>query len=102
MVIANSEGGLYGAMGTANDLGDMKEDKEDLECARNLGKRMAELLERAEQAWPASSRTGRGGSQGPDVAYTQHEIMCRPCGICFRVRPDVLRDQPGDRCGDGD
>ncbi len=44
MVLANSEGGLFGAMGVGNDRGEVKEDKEALKSARNLGKRVAYLL----------------------------------------------------------
>jgi hypothetical protein len=46
MIVANPKGGLFGAMGTANDRGDIRKDKEGLRSARELGERMAELLER--------------------------------------------------------
>lgn len=46
MVVANPKGGLFGAMGTAYERGDALKDKEGLESARELGDRMAELLER--------------------------------------------------------
>ncbi len=45
MMPANCSGGLSGAMGVGNDRGDVREDKEGLESARNLGKRMAFLLQ---------------------------------------------------------
>ena len=44
MIAANPSGGLFGAMGTANDRGDIRKDKEGLKSARDLGTRMAELL----------------------------------------------------------
>ena len=44
MIVANSSGGLYGAMGVGNDRGDVRNDLEGLKSARNLGKRMVELL----------------------------------------------------------
>ena len=44
MVPGNCPGGLYGAMGVGNDRGDVREDKEGMESARNLGKRMAFLM----------------------------------------------------------
>jgi multimeric flavodoxin WrbA len=44
MIVANSSGGLYGAMGVGNDPGDVKSDLEGLKSAGNIGKRMAELL----------------------------------------------------------
>jgi multimeric flavodoxin WrbA len=44
MIVANSSGGLFGAMGVGNDRGDVKKDLEGLMSARSLGKRMAELL----------------------------------------------------------
>jgi multimeric flavodoxin WrbA len=46
MIVAGPDGGMPGAMGTANDKGDMRKDKEGLKSARELGKRMAELLKR--------------------------------------------------------
>jgi multimeric flavodoxin WrbA len=44
MQLANAGGGAYGAMGTANDKGEIAEDEEGLASARALGKRMAHLL----------------------------------------------------------
>jgi len=44
IIIANPSGGLLGAMGTANDRGDIRKDKEGLKSARELGERMAELM----------------------------------------------------------
>ncbi|HEX9907442.1 MAG TPA: flavodoxin family protein [Thermoplasmata archaeon] len=49
MVVASPEGGLFGAMGTARNRGDIKKDKEGLKSARSLGSRMAELLKRMAQ-----------------------------------------------------
>ena len=46
MIPANPKGGLFGAMGTADKKGDIKKDKDGLKSARELGVRMAELLER--------------------------------------------------------
>jgi multimeric flavodoxin WrbA len=44
MIVANSSGGLYGAMGVGNDRGEVMSDQEGLKSARSLGKRMVELL----------------------------------------------------------
>lgn len=44
MLVANCEGGLYGAMGVGNDAGEVGKDSEALKSARNLGKRIAQLL----------------------------------------------------------
>ena len=44
VIVASPKGGLFGAMGTASDRGDIKKDKEALKNARELGTRMAELL----------------------------------------------------------
>ncbi len=44
MQLANAGGGGYGAMGTANDKGDMAKDEEGLESAKALAARMAHLL----------------------------------------------------------
>ena len=44
VIVASPKGGLFGAMGTANDRADIKKDKEGLKSARELGSRMAELL----------------------------------------------------------
>ncbi|MDH3366081.1 MAG: flavodoxin family protein [Thermoplasmata archaeon] len=44
MQLANAGGGAYGAMGTANDKGEIVKDEEGLESARALGKRVAHLL----------------------------------------------------------
>lgn len=46
MIVANSEGGLYGAMGTGNDAGDVEKDKDGLKTAEALAQRMASLLQR--------------------------------------------------------
>lgn len=46
MIVASPSGGLFGAMGTANERGDVRKDKEGLRSARELGARMAELLKR--------------------------------------------------------
>jgi multimeric flavodoxin WrbA len=46
MIMANPKGGLFGAMGTAGDKGDIRKDKEGLGSASELGARMAELLKR--------------------------------------------------------
>lgn len=44
MVFVNAPGGLYGAMATGNDIGDVEADKEGMKSASALGKRMAEVL----------------------------------------------------------
>ena len=44
MIVANSSGGLFGAMGVGNDRGDVMNDEEGLKNSRGLGKRMVELL----------------------------------------------------------
>jgi len=46
MIVAGPGGGMPGAMCTANDKGDARKDKDGLQSARDLGKRMAELLKR--------------------------------------------------------
>jgi multimeric flavodoxin WrbA len=46
VIVASPKGGLFGAMGTANDRGDIRKDKQGLASARELGDRMAELLGR--------------------------------------------------------
>jgi len=46
MIVANSEGGLYGAMATGNDVGDVGRDKEGLGTAAALARRMTSLLEK--------------------------------------------------------
>ncbi len=46
MVVASAEGGFYGGMATGNDKGDVRKDKEGLEKARGVGRRMARLLKR--------------------------------------------------------
>lgn len=46
MIVANPSVELLGAMGTANARGEIKKDKYGLQCAKNLGERMAELLRR--------------------------------------------------------
>lgn len=45
MIIASPKFGLGGAMGTADKRGDIKKDKEGLKSAKELGIRIAELLE---------------------------------------------------------
>lgn len=44
MIVANSTGGLFGAMAVGNDIGDVTGDLEGLKSARNLGQRMADIL----------------------------------------------------------
>jgi multimeric flavodoxin WrbA len=44
MIPAGPSGSLYGALATANDKGDVRKDKEGMKSARELGKRMAELM----------------------------------------------------------
>lgn len=44
MVVANCEGGLYGAMGVANDKGEVLRDEEAMKASKNLGRRMAQLM----------------------------------------------------------
>lgn len=46
MVVASAENGFYGAMATGTDRGDVREDKEGLDKARGVGRRMARLLKR--------------------------------------------------------
>jgi hypothetical protein len=46
MIPASPSGGLFGAMATGSDRGDVRKDKEGLKSARELGARMAELIER--------------------------------------------------------
>lgn len=46
VIMANPKGGLFGAMGTAGDKGDIRKDKDGLGSASELGARMAELLKR--------------------------------------------------------
>lgn len=45
MIIANAEGGLYGAAGTGNSPGEVEADKDGLASAEALAKRMADLLD---------------------------------------------------------
>ncbi len=54
MIYVNPEGGVGGAMATGNDRGEVASDKDGLESARRLGKRMAEVLK-------AKDRPGKGG-----------------------------------------
>lgn len=46
IIPAGSKGGLFGAMGTAGDKGDVRKNKDSLQSAAELGERMAELLKR--------------------------------------------------------
>jgi multimeric flavodoxin WrbA len=46
MIVANPGMELFGAMGTADGRGDIRNDKNGLQSARALGERMAELLKR--------------------------------------------------------
>ena len=46
MVIATTKGEVLGGMATANDLGEVRNNKEGLESARNLGIRMAKLMKK--------------------------------------------------------
>jgi multimeric flavodoxin WrbA len=46
MVVASAENGFYGGMATGNDRGDVKQDKEGLDKARGVGRRIAYLLKR--------------------------------------------------------
>lgn len=46
MIVAGPDGGMPGAMGTASDKGDLRNDKDGLKSAGDLGKRMAGLLKR--------------------------------------------------------
>lgn len=46
IVPAGPKGGLFAAMGTAGDKGDVSKDKEGMASAADLGRRMAELLKR--------------------------------------------------------
>ena len=46
MVVASAENGFYGGMATGNDRGDVKKDKEGLDKARGVGRRIAHLLSR--------------------------------------------------------
>ena len=46
MEVASAENGYYGGMATGNDKGDVKKDKEGLDKARGVGRRMAYLLKR--------------------------------------------------------
>ena len=46
MIVASAETGYYGGMATGNEKGDVKKDKEGLEKARGVGRRMAHLLKR--------------------------------------------------------
>ena len=49
MIVASPKGGLFGAMGTASDRGDIRKDKDGLKSAHELGTRMAELLRKMKQ-----------------------------------------------------
>lgn len=53
MIYVNPEGGVGGAMATGNDRGEVASDKDGLESATRLGKRMAEVLK-------AKGRPGKG------------------------------------------
>ncbi|UCE90821.1 MAG: flavodoxin family protein [Methanobacteriota archaeon] len=44
MTVASGEEGVFGAMGVANDLGDIASDEEALSSSRALARRVAELL----------------------------------------------------------
>jgi len=44
MIVASAENGFYGGMATGNDIGDVKKDKEGMDKARGVGRRMAGLL----------------------------------------------------------
>jgi len=46
MIVASAEGGFYGGMATGNDAGDVRKDKEGMDKARGVGRRMAHLLKR--------------------------------------------------------
>jgi multimeric flavodoxin WrbA len=46
MIVANPRMELFGAMGTANARGEIREDENGLQSAMELGKRMVELLKR--------------------------------------------------------
>ncbi len=46
MIVASAENGYYGGMATGNDKGDVRKDKEGLEKARGVGRRVARLLKR--------------------------------------------------------
>ena len=46
MIIATTKGEVLGGMATANDLGEVRNNKEGLESARNLGIRMAKLMKK--------------------------------------------------------
>jgi len=46
MIVANSEGGIYGGMATGNDRGEVKKDDEGLKTAKGLAKRTAHLLKK--------------------------------------------------------
>lgn len=46
MVVASAENGYYGGMATGNDKGDVRKDKEGIEKARGVGRRIAHLLNR--------------------------------------------------------
>lgn len=46
MVVASAENGFYGGMATGNDRGDVKKDKEGMNKAKGVGRRMAHLLSR--------------------------------------------------------
>jgi len=46
MTVASAENGFYGGMATGNDRGDVKKDKEGMDKARGVGRRMAHLLKR--------------------------------------------------------
>lgn len=46
MIVASAENGFYGGMATGNDRGDVRKDKEGLDKAGGVGRRMASLLRR--------------------------------------------------------
>ncbi|MEM0343879.1 MAG: flavodoxin family protein [Thermoplasmata archaeon] len=46
MIIAPAEGGYYGAMGTGDGKGEVRQDEDGIASARALGRRMAQLLGR--------------------------------------------------------
>ena len=46
MIVASAEDGFYGGMATGNDRGDVRKDKEGMDKAKGVGRRMAHLLTR--------------------------------------------------------
>jgi multimeric flavodoxin WrbA len=46
MIVASAENGFYGGMATGNDRGDVRKDKEGMDKAKGVGRRMAHLLNR--------------------------------------------------------